>query len=121
MIDMRRPRLSFLIAIALIIVMISLASAQTRSLQSSDFYKLRSVGEVQFSPDGTRLAYTVINNDGPRRPYAQLWIMSLADGKSIRIGGEKESSSGPEWSPDGQWLAYHGRLGDKSGLIVARP
>jgi len=119
---MRKSRLSILQAVTLILVaMIGPASGQTRSLQSSDFFKLRSVGEVQLSPDGTRLAYTVINNDGPGRPYPQLWVMTLADGKSVRLGQEKETSSGPEWSPDGQWLAYHGRVGDKSGLIVARP
>jgi dipeptidyl aminopeptidase/acylaminoacyl peptidase len=104
----------------LLVVASGLAQVQTRGLQSSDFFRLRSVGDVQFSPDGARLAYTVINNDGPRRPYPQLWIMTLADGKSIRLGGEKESSSGPEWSPDGQWIAYHGRLGDQAGLIIAR-
>src|SRR6266481_5717113 len=81
-------------------------AAQTRGLQSSDLLKLRSVGEVKFSPDGSRVAYTVINNDGPGRPYSQLWIMTVADRKSIRLAVEKESSSGPEWSPDGQWIAY---------------
>jgi Tol biopolymer transport system component len=99
--------------------MIGAAAAQTRGLQSSDLLKLRSVGEVKSSPDGSRLAYTVINNDGPGRPYSQLWIMTVADNKSIRLGGEKEPSSNPEWSPDGRSIAYEGRIGDKSGLIVA--
>jgi len=106
---------------ALVLIMIGVAGAQTRGLQSSDLLKLRSVGEVKFSPDGSRLAYTLINNDGPARPYSQLWIMTVADGKSIRLGGEKDTSSNLEWSPDGQWIAYDGKLGDKSGLIVARP
>jgi len=99
--------------------MIGAAAAQTRGLQSSDLLKLRSVGEVKFSPDGSRVAYTVINNDGPGRPYSQLWIMTVADNKSNRLGGEKEPSSNPEWSPDGRSIAYEGRIGDKSGLIVA--
>lgn len=117
---MRTFRMSILPP-ALVLMMIGAAAAQTRGLQSSDLLKLRSVGEVKFSPDGSRLAYTVINNDGPARPYSQLWIMAVADGKSIRLGGEKETSSNLEWSPDGQWIAYDGKLGDKSGLIVARP
>jgi hypothetical protein len=47
--------------------------------------------------------------------------MTLADGRSVRFSKEKESSGGPEWSPDGQWIAYSGKLGDKSGLIVSHP
>ncbi|HKB09667.1 MAG TPA: S9 family peptidase [Vicinamibacterales bacterium] len=95
-------------------------SAQAR-LQSSDLLRLRSVTAVQLSPDATRVAYVVENNDGSGRPYGQLWVMTLADGKSVRFGGEKDPSGTPEWSPDGQSIAYRGRVGDKSGLVVARP
>src|SRR5262245_32866375 len=96
------------------------ARSQTR-FQSSDLLKLRSVTAVQLSPDGTRAAYVVDNNDGSGRPYGQLWVMTLADGKSVRLGGEKESSGDPQWSPDGQWIAYRGRVGEKSGLAIAKP
>ena len=88
--------------------------------QSTDLLKLRSVGTVQFSPDGSRLAYTVTRNDGPRRPFSQLWIMTLADFKSICLSSGSDSSNDPEWSPDGKWIAYSGKLDDKSGLIIAR-
>ena len=67
------------------VVSAALAAAQTGVFSSSDLYKLRSAGGVAFSPDGTRLSYTVSNNDGPGRPYSQLWIMNLADGRSIRL------------------------------------
>jgi dipeptidyl aminopeptidase/acylaminoacyl peptidase len=90
-------------------------------LQSSDLLKLRSVSGVQVSPDATRVAYTVDNNDGGGRPYGQLWVMTIADGKTVRFGTEKEPSGNPEWSPDSQWIAYRGRVGDKSGLVVAKP
>src|SRR6266404_6586145 len=107
--------------LSLIIAAAAIAPAQTRGLQSADLLKLRSVADVQWSPDGSRIAYTVSNNDGPRRPYSQLWIMTVADGKSVRLAVEKESSTGPEWSPDGQWIAYSGSVGGKAGLVVARP
>src|SRR5712692_10604131 len=112
---MRHFYLSFLIVSA------AIAQGQTRGLDSADLLKLRSVGDVQWSPDGARIAYSVSNNDGPRRPYQQLWIMTVADGKSIRLATGQESSSGPEWSPDGQWIAYQGHSGGKSGLAIARP
>ena len=99
-----------------------LASAQNRGLQSADFLKMRSVGDhVSWSPDGSRIAYTISNNDGPRRPYSQLWIMTVADGKSIRLATGQEGSSTPVWSPDGQWVAYEGHTSGKAGLIVAHP
>jgi dipeptidyl aminopeptidase/acylaminoacyl peptidase len=93
--------------------------AQDR-LQSGDLVKLRAIAGVQVSPDASRIAYVVENNDGPERPYGQLWVMTVADGKTVRFGGDKESSGTPEWAPDGQSIAYRGRAGDKSGLVVAR-
>ena len=67
------------------------------------------------------MAYVVDNNDGAGRPYGQLWVMTLADGKSARVGAGKEPSGNPVWSPDSQSIAYQGGVGDKRGLIVARP
>ncbi|HKW98105.1 MAG TPA: S9 family peptidase [Bryobacteraceae bacterium] len=103
------------------IITAALAAAQSGVFSSGDLLKLRSAGGVAFSPDGTHLSYTVSNNDGPGRPYSQLWIMNLADGRSIRLAKEKESSGGAEWSPDGQWIAYSGHLDGKDGLIVSHP
>ena len=105
---------------ACILVAASAAFAQG-GLQSADLLKLRSVAGVQVSPDATRVAYTVENNDGDGRPYGQLWVMTIADGKSVRFGAEKEPSGNPEWSSDSQWIAYRGRVGDRSGLVVAKP
>jgi dipeptidyl aminopeptidase/acylaminoacyl peptidase len=97
------------------------ASARPAGFQSSDFLRLRSVGTVQLSPDGSRVAYTVTRSDGPRRPIGQLWIMTLSDGKALCLSAGDEPSGNPEWSPDGKWIAYSGRVGGKSGLVVARP
>src|SRR5947209_17967433 len=103
----------------LAVVLAALAAAQTGVFTSSDLFKLRSAGGVALSPDGKLLAYSVSNNDGPGRPYSQLWVMTLADGHTLRLAREKESSDGGVWSPDGRWIAYGGHLDGKSGLIVA--
>ena len=80
---------------------------------SQDLYQLRSVSEVQLSPDGSRIAYAVMNNDQPGRPYSQTWILRLDTQQSVRLG----RASAPRWSPDGQWIAYQ----SAEGLTIARP
>ncbi len=87
-------------------------------MQSSDFLELRSVGALQWSPDGTRIAYTVTSNDGPGGPYSQLWLLTVATGRSTRVGDEASRGSQPHWAPDGKSLAYVGTVGGKSGVII---
>src|SRR5437899_5109200 len=112
---------TLIVVIACAVSLVARDAAGQAGLQSSDLLKLRSVSAVQVSPDAMRVAYIVENNDGAGRPYGQLWVMTLADGKSVRFGGEKDTSGNPEWSPDGQWVAYSARVGDKTGLAIARP
>src|SRR6266581_7337799 len=102
-------------------LIMSATSVVGQGLASGDLSRLRSVGSVELSPDGRRIAYSVTMRDRPGRPYGQLWIMDLATQKSGRVGGEKDSGGGPLWSPDGKWLAFEGHQGEKGGLFVARP
>jgi dipeptidyl aminopeptidase/acylaminoacyl peptidase len=87
-------------------------SAQT-NWTSSDLYRLRSASEAELSPDGSRIAYSVMNNDQPGRPYSQTWILQLDTKQSTQLA----RASSPRWSPDGQWLAY--QTGE--GLAISRP
>ena len=112
------PRLSCAL---LTLGLFSVAEAtQARPLASADYRRLRSVAEARISPDSTRIVYAVSTNDGPGRPRKQLFVLTLADGRSARIGGD-EPASDPEWSPDGRWLAWSGAVDGKKGLIVAHP
>ena len=117
-------RLLVVSVVALIALSISSAAAapppENQGLQSSDLSRLRSVGAVELSPDGRRIAYSVTMFDQPGRPYSQIWIMDLATQKSARLGSEKERTGGPKWSSDGKWLAYFGGEGEKAGLTLAQ-
>ena len=103
-----------------ILVTSTSATAQTRRLESADLLRLRSVDNVRLSPDGARIAYTVVTNDQPGRPQRRLFVMSVADGQSVHLGGS-EPASAPEWSPDGRLIAFKGTVDGKKGLAVSRP
>ncbi len=55
-----------------------------------------------FSPDGTRISYTV---DGPDDP-GHVWISPVNGGPPAPLGDFKGLYSG-SWSPDGKWMAFN--------------
>jgi len=114
-----RATLTMSVAAAVAASFVSAATAGAPDgLQPSDLYRLRAVGDVQLSPDGTRLAYTVINSEQEGRPYSQIWIADTASGRTARLGNESAIGSAPRWAPDGTRLAYLGRHGETAGLLV---
>ncbi|MEW6233405.1 MAG: hypothetical protein AB1566_13985, partial [Chloroflexota bacterium] len=60
------------------------------------------VGDLAWSPDGTKLAYFVQGtSEGP-----ELWVADVAEGRERRlIKGDLELFSTPSWSPDSRSLA----------------
>ena len=63
--------------------------------------------EVQVSPDGTTLAYTVWGSPQEGASY-----VANVDGTGVReIGSRNEDAFAPSWSPDGSLLVYQGRTG----------
>jgi len=108
-----------MVCVSTLIWVVTVRSSGAQGLASADLSRLRSVGSVAVSPDGHRVAYTMVMRDRPGRPYGQLWIMDLATQKSERVGGEKDSAGSPLWSPDGRLVAFAGNQGGKTGLFVA--
>jgi dipeptidyl aminopeptidase/acylaminoacyl peptidase len=107
--------------LGLSVLLTSWSAAQTRRLESADLLKMRSVGSVAISPDGARIAYTIVRNDVPRRPVEDLYVVTVADGAQVRIAPMAEDAGSPEWSPDGRWIAYLATAGGKTSFYVARP
>ena len=94
--------------------------AQITPFETADLHRLRSVGDVQISPDGRRIAYSVRTSDRPGRPASEVWVMDVATGALSKLGGEDGLAAGPRWSPDGREIAYFGVAEGRSGLVVSR-
>ena len=89
----------------------------------ADLLALRTAGEVQISPDGSRVAYTVVEADLEQNAFlTQIWLADTATGKALQLTRAKKSSSGIEWSPNGDWILFSSsRVDDKAQLYAIRP
>jgi dipeptidyl aminopeptidase/acylaminoacyl peptidase len=92
--------------------------SSSSSVEITDLYYLRSAGDVQLSPDGRRVVFTVQKSDRPGAPYTEIFTADVASGQ-LRFGDGLQGST-PKWSPDGLRIAYLGRTGEgRNGVIVA--
>ena len=58
-------------------------------------------GSLVLSPDGRKLAFVAVGNNGP----ARIWIRGLAKLSADPLEGT-DGAAFPFWSPDGQWIAF---------------
>jgi dipeptidyl aminopeptidase/acylaminoacyl peptidase len=99
------------------------ADAIKRVPTVEDLMLLRSAGGPAISPDGRRVAYTIMETDFDQDAYVtQIWLMDVGSGQAIQLTRGKRSSSGPAWSPDGRSIAFtSSRADDKPQVFVINP
>jgi len=70
----------------------------------------------KISPDGKRVVYEVQKTNWAENAFERnLWIGEIANGEAHALTTAKKSSTNPEWSPDGKWMAF---LSDRPGQIA---
>ena len=73
----------------------------------------------KISPDGKRVVYEVSKTNWEDNAFERsLWIVDVASGESHALTSAKKSSTNPEWSLDGKWIAF---LSDRPAQIKDSP
>jgi dipeptidyl aminopeptidase/acylaminoacyl peptidase len=81
-----------------------------RVLTPADLLGLKSVGEIQLSPGGTGLIYSVSSprgpNDRPGTAVTLFYRTSLKKGEHVPLFDTALNVSSPRWSPDGNLIGF---------------
>ena len=85
---------------------LSLSAQTPRPMNYDDVMAIKTVGSTAISPDGKQVAYTLSSADmkeNERR--TEIWMVATNGGNARRFTSGK-SDAAPQWSPDGQGLAF---------------
>ncbi len=105
---------------AVILLSASLVLAQRRPLKVEDMHRFHDVRDVQISPDGKWVAYSVSSVDvAADKSDTDVWMASWDGAQQLRLTSSPESENAPRWSPDGRYLGFlSGRPGKAKGSQV---
>src|SRR5947208_478842 len=84
-----------------------LLAQQKRVLKIEDMHAFHDVRDLQLSPDGSWVAYTVSTVDSTAdKSDTDIWTASWDGTRQIRMTSSTENENAPRWSPDGKYLSF---------------
>jgi dipeptidyl aminopeptidase/acylaminoacyl peptidase len=79
---------------------------------------LRSISDLQYSPDGTRLALVVTEPSKGTGRARHIWVHDAQDSGVRQYTFSAKSESSPRWSPDGKQLAFLSDRGEEQQIYL---
>jgi eukaryotic-like serine/threonine-protein kinase len=78
----------------------------------------RNVRNIDWSPDGGRIAFVLSAADTVLRD--EIWVYSMAERRATRAFETSGNARSPRWSPDGRWMAYMSDVSGAPAVYVRR-
>jgi dipeptidyl aminopeptidase/acylaminoacyl peptidase len=94
------------VLLAVVVAVGAATPASAAPLTPEQTLSRRTIGELDFSPDGTRLVFTVTEPvKGAARARA-LWLLDVASGETRQLTFSGKNDGAPRWAPDGSSIAF---------------
>ena len=109
------------------ILAIQITSAQngTEPVRVTDMLKIKTVGNITLTKDGSRAAFTLTSiepdekNKQDYKYITQVYYVSTAGTSSpIQLTTAKEGATQPAWSPNGKHLVFTRSVGEKPQIFI---
>jgi dipeptidyl aminopeptidase/acylaminoacyl peptidase len=108
----RRGNTGFIVAVCLCALALPVAQTPLTPAQALDRRVVGERGGITFSPEGTRIAFSVAEPAKGTTRARALWLYDMAGGRAGPLTFSSKNDSSPQWSPDGASLAF---LSDRDG------